>query len=84
MKTQATKPTNGRGRVVQCPGGVECTVAQSAADTLGVIDSRFARVEDSITRLHDEALNFRRVMIESHEELLSEVRALRREEVDGA
>jgi hypothetical protein len=81
--TQREKPTNGKGKPPLCPNGVECSVAQSAADTLGLIDSRFARVEDALARLHTEALDFRGALLESHENILRELRGLRGE-VDGA
>jgi hypothetical protein len=76
-------PTNGRNKVKLCPNGVDCSVAQSAADTLGVIDARFTRMEEALARLHTEALDFRGALLESHENILRELRGLRGE-VDGA
>ena len=76
MSTPPALKRNGKGRRVTCPHAPECETVQTAADTLGVIDARFTRVEDSISRLHTEALDFRRVMIESHDEVLKALRRI--------
>ena len=76
MASPTPKPRNGKGKVVRCPNAPECEVAQAAADTLGVIDARFTRMEDSVARLHTEALDFRRVVLESHEEILKVLRRI--------
>ena len=76
MPTTALKPRNGKGKLSRCPNAPECDVAQSAADTLGLIDARFTRVEESMGRLHTEALDFRKAVLESHDEILKVLRRI--------
>ena len=76
MSTPPALKRNGKGKVVRCPNAPECEVAQAAADTLGVIDARFTRMEESQARLHTEALDFRRVVLESNEESLKVLRRI--------
>jgi alpha-L-fucosidase len=76
MSTPPTTKRNGKGKQVMCPNGVECEVAQSAADTLSLIDARFTRVEESLARLHTEALDFRQAVLESHEQVLKSLRRM--------
>lgn len=66
---------NGKGRNTRSTL-MEETLAQSAADTLSIIDARFTRVEESLTRLHSEALDFRRAVLESHDEVLAALRRM--------
>ena len=76
MSTPPALKRNGKGKRLTCPHAPECETVQTAADALGMIDARFTRVEESMGRLHTEALDFRRAVLESHEEILTELRRI--------
>ena len=52
MSTTPKKPPN--GKPFECPNSAECVVAQQAATTLGIIDTRLATLG---TQLHQVALH---------------------------
>ena len=74
MSTPPALKRNGKGKVVKCPNAPECETVQTAADALGMIDARFTRMEDSVARLHTEALDFRKIVLESNDEILKVLR----------
>jgi hypothetical protein len=49
---------NGKGKAIQCPNSEACVVAQSAADTLSLIDARLSTLG---TQLHQVALHLSEV-----------------------
>jgi uncharacterized protein (DUF1499 family) len=74
------KGRNGKGAKIQCPNAPDCVVAQAAADTLSLIDSRLVEMQNALQRVHEEALDFRKAVLDSHDEVLSALRRLERED----
>lgn len=83
MKTTTPTPTNGKGKTIQCPNALECQVAQSAGDTLSLIDQRLERLERGLTeltghltRVSEESLERAKVYIDCNAKVLDRLKRI--------